>query len=206
MTDRPILDAGPALNFFSIHQDRLLIATVGALSAPEAVEIEVLRKSGQDRRFAAAAPVWARLKPKWMEILSDDVTPEIEAVVTRISNLPMAQRLRESRDLGETMVIAHAVVEAESGVDMTVLIDDGPGARLATAEIRRLGRRRDAGHPVGSISLINTPIVLARAAGGKHLPDRAAMRRIYGQLRQLDDGLLPIERTDLLSASTWSPR
>jgi hypothetical protein len=41
---RPIIDAGPGLNFLSINRERLLIAILGALSAPEAVQDEVLRQ------------------------------------------------------------------------------------------------------------------------------------------------------------------
>jgi hypothetical protein len=55
---RPIIDAGPGLNFLSINRERLLIAVLGALSAPETVQDEVLRKSRQDDRFRAAAAVW----------------------------------------------------------------------------------------------------------------------------------------------------
>jgi hypothetical protein len=51
--------------------------------------------------------------------------------------------------------------------------------------------------------LANTLTVLARAAGTQHLPDRAAMRDTYQRLRELDDGLPPIEKTDLLSGTFW---
>ncbi|WP_198285935.1 hypothetical protein [Saccharomonospora marina] len=51
---------------------------------------------------------------------------------------------------------------------------------------------------------MSTMTVLARAAGGEHVPDRAAMRDSYKRLRELDDGLPPIETTDLLSSTHWS--
>jgi hypothetical protein len=57
MSVRLIIDAGPGLNFLSINKERLLIAVLGPLSAPETVQDEVLRKSGQDDRFRAAATV-----------------------------------------------------------------------------------------------------------------------------------------------------
>ena len=53
--------------------------------------------------------------------LPDDVTPELATVVQRISGLPIAERMKHAKDLGETMVIAHAVVAAESGQPVTVL-------------------------------------------------------------------------------------
>ena len=123
MSVRPIIDAGPGLNFLSANKERLLIAVLGPFSVPEAVQSEVLRKSWQDDRFRAAAAVWKKLTPRWIEILSDDVTPELATVVQRISGLPMDQRRRQPKDLGETMVIAHAVVAAESGQSVTILID-----------------------------------------------------------------------------------
>jgi hypothetical protein len=203
MSHPPIIDAGPGLNFLSINKERLLIGVLGPLSAPDAVQAEVFRKSRQDPRFRSAAPTWRKLAPKWIRILPDDQTPELAAVVHRITRQPMSERLRHSKDLGETMVIAHAVVAAEAGATVVVLIDDGLGARMATAEIRRLDRLRANGRPVGSIRLASTLTVLERAAGGEHIPTRDAMRGIYQRLRGLDDGLPPIETTGLLAASRW---
>lgn len=83
---RTIMDAGPGLNFFSINKERLLFSVLGALSVPEIVEEEILRKSRRDERFAAAERVWKRLPPRLMHVLSDDVT----------GNLP--RRFTESRE------------------------------------------------------------------------------------------------------------
>jgi hypothetical protein len=116
----------------------------------------------------------------------------------------MDERRRQAKDLGEIMVIAHAVVAAESGHSVTILMDDGPGAAIATSEISRLRRLGSSGHPVGSITLAGTLTILGRAAGTEHLPDRAAMRDTYTRLRGLDDGLPPIENTDLLAPKFWS--
>jgi hypothetical protein len=54
MNNRPIIDAGPALNFFSINKERLLISIFGKLSTPETVANEVLRKARADQRFRPA--------------------------------------------------------------------------------------------------------------------------------------------------------
>jgi hypothetical protein len=203
MSVRPIIDAGPGLNFLSIHKERLLIAVLGPFSAPETVQGEVLRKSQQDDRFRAAATVWRKLTTRWIQILPDDATPELATVVQRVSGLPMNERRRQPKDLGETMVIAHAVVAAETGQSVTILMDDGPGATIATSEISRLRRLASSGQPVGSITLASTLTVLGRAVGTEHLPDRAAMRDTYKRLRELDDGLPPIEDTDLLAPKFW---
>ena len=204
MSHRPIIDAGPSLNFLSINKERLLIGVLGPLSTPETVQAEVLRKARQDKRFHAAATVWPKLTPKWIQVLPDDQTPELAAVVHRITLQPMGERLKHSKDLGETMVIAHAVVAAEAGKSVTVVIDDGPGARIATSEINRLGRLHASGRTVGSIRLVSTLTILGSAAGGQHIPDKTSMHSIYARLRGLDDGLPPIEKTNLLSAACWS--
>jgi hypothetical protein len=71
MTHRPIIDAGPGLNFLAINKERLLISVLGPLSAPETVQNELLRKSRQDQRFRAAEKVWHKLTPRWMRQHSD---------------------------------------------------------------------------------------------------------------------------------------
>ena len=111
---------------------------------------------------------------------------------------------KHGKDLGEIMVIAHAVVAAEFGQPVIVLIDDGLGVAIATSEIRRLRRLSSSRPSVGSITLASTLTVLGRAAGTEHLPNRAAMRDNYRRLRELDDGLPHIEKTDLLSDILWS--
>lgn len=203
MSHRPIMDAGPGINFFAANHERLLFSALGPLSVPEAVETEILRKARQDQRFAAAERVWKKLPRQLMEVLSDDVNDELSAAVQRISGLPLDHRIRSSRDLGETMVVGHAAVAAEAGADVIVLIDDGDGRRAATTEARRLQRLKSRGEPVGSIRLINTVTVLERAAGGVYLPDRQAMRKIYLRLRSLDNGLLPLEDTKLMGLQCW---
>jgi hypothetical protein len=75
---------------------------------------------------------------------------------------------------------------------------------LAGIEAARLRRLRSQGHEVGTLSLMSTLVVLERGAGRKYLPDRAAMRQVYAQLRHCDDGLVDIKQTDLLSKRVWS--
>jgi hypothetical protein len=112
--------------------------------------------------------------------------------------------MTQAKDLGEIMVVAHAAVQADTGRDVSVLIDDGRGAQLAATEAARLRRLRGRGRDVGTLSLLNTLLVLERAAGRRYLPDRPSMRRVYDQLRHCDDGLVDIKQTDLLSKRVWS--
>lgn len=200
-----IVDAGPALNFFSINQERLLIDAIGKLATPEVVVREIKRKSAGDARLCAATAVLTKLEQaRYLEVLSDDHTPDLEAAVLRISKVPMALRMKESRDLGEIMVIAHAAVAADRGVPVVVLIDDGRGRDLASLEAARLQRLLRQGRKVGTFSLMSTEDVLIRAAGRRYLPDQKAMRQIYSRLRKCDDGLIDIKHTQLLSAQTWA--
>ena len=101
------------------------------------------------------------------------------------------------------MVIAHAVVAAETGADVVVLIDESAGAQVATFEMMRLDRMRTQGHSVGSLKLVSTLVVLEAAAGGPYLPDRASMKKTYERLRACDDGLVPYERTGLAHLPVW---
>ncbi|BDC70388.1 PIN domain-containing protein [Prescottella equi] len=204
MTPRPIIDAGPALNFFSINKERLLLSVTGPISTPETVHAEILGKSKSDQRFEAAEKVLKKVPARLLEVLPDDPTPELISALERISQQPWGQRLATAKDLGETMVIAHAVVKAEEGHPVIVIIDDGGGAQLAMNEIRRLDRLRSPDKPLGSIRLVNTPTILERAAGGIHLSDKIAMRETYERLRAHDDGLIPIEQTRLLSNDLWN--
>jgi hypothetical protein len=64
MSHRPIIDAGPGLNFLSVNKERLLIEVLGPLRTPETVQAEVLRKARLDGRFRSAAAVWQRLTPQ----------------------------------------------------------------------------------------------------------------------------------------------
>ncbi|WFP16684.1 hypothetical protein [Citricoccus muralis] len=204
MRQRPIMDAGPGLNFFSINKERLLFGTVGPLSIPEVVEQEIIRKSGQDQRFTAAERVLRKIPSRYLEILRDDPTTELATAVSRITGIPFHDRMRTSKDLGEIMVVAHAVVAAERGDDLLVLIDDSGGRRLAMAEAERLQRKQRSGTACGGIRLVNTTTVLRNAAGKDFLPDKSALRAVYAKLRQLNDGLAPLETAGLLDLPCWT--
>lgn len=203
MSQRPIMDAGPGINFFSLNKERLLFATVGPLAIPEVVEQEIRRKARQEHRFSAAERVLGKVPERLLEVLSDDVTDELAAVVRRITGIPIAERKRSGKDLGETMVVAHAVLAAERGERVTVLIDDGGGRRIAALEGSRLQRLRHTRPEVGAIALASTVSILKKAAGSEYLPDRSAMRDLYGRLRGLDNGLLPLSETGLIDLPAW---
>lgn len=210
MNDQPltvpvIIDAGPALNFFSTNHERLLLSVVGGyLQAPETVLNEVQRRS-RDPRFKAAPTVTQKLLAAGrITQLSDDVTPELSAVCSRLTGLPLPQRLQQAKDLGELMVIAHAVVQAEQGRHVTMLIDDGDGHTLAALETARLERLRRSRPNLGTLRITSTVGILLAARGSAHLPDRASAKKVYAALSACDDGLGPIGKTGLLDPERWT--
>lgn len=54
---------------------------------------------------------------------------------------------------------------------------------------------------MGSINLISTVTVLRTAVARGFIANRSDLRLVYKRLRELDDGLPPIETTGLLSAT-----
>lgn len=203
MNGGPIVDAGPALNFFASHNERLLFSSIGGICIPEAVRDEIRNKAKSDHRFAPAERVASKLPGELLMVLPDEETDELNKVIQRLERMPMRERIKQRRDLGETMVIAHAVVAAQAGADVWILIDEVRGSAVATAEKMRLERMQEARKATGSLRIINTPIVLEKAVQLGEVTDRGAMRKIYGQLRELDDGLVAIEQTSLLGKKLW---
>jgi hypothetical protein len=179
---------------------------LGPLSAPESVQTEVLRKARQDERFKAAAAIWPKLTPIWMQILSDNQTPEFAAVVHRITHQPIAARLKQSKDLAETMVIAHAIVAAEAGAVVTVLIDDGQGRTPPPQRSTGSDGCKPAAKPSGR----SLRSARSRSWSGSSQTSHPGQGRHAQYLhtaararRQLD-GLPPIETIGLLSPDLWS--
>lgn len=204
MSPPVIIDAGPSLNFFAANQERLLIGVVGPLAMPRTVHDEIANKTARDKRFSAAAGVLRKIRgTQFLAILEDDYTSALDNVVHRLTGAPLEERRSLPKDLGEIMVIAHAVVMAESGADVRVVIDDGYGARLAAREAQRLERLKKRQRGVGCLSLVSTEVVLEAAVSRGLIKNRGEMRRLYDRLRQLDDGLVPIESTSLLDKRLW---
>lgn len=188
-----LLDAGPVLNFLAVRQENVLVQLARAnnlkLATAEQVASEV-RGMTQSRRFrnTAAARVWSGLVSSGrIAILSDDLIhlPLAEAVA-RISGLPATERVRTSKSLGEIMVLAHASALAQSGVNVSVLIDDQDGRARAAGE-------RDwlvASTSPGRLTVWSTRQVLREAAAhhGWILRGKTS-EQVYQGMRAFDDGL-----------------
>jgi hypothetical protein len=188
-----ILDAGPCLTFCAAGKQRILhdtLALVGDLMAPATVDHEIRVKARSDSRFDRAGRNWGGLVDSGrVELLADDQTEALAAAVSRVDGTPFAERMRQTKNLGELMVIAHALVlREEDGRDVVVLIDDGAGARIAS----RWG-----------LKVMNTESVLISAARRGFVADKQTMRAVYTLLRTFDDGLVHIDQTRLLKPSSW---
>lgn len=208
-----ILDAGPCLNFFATNTQNILVRVVGkGFMVPETVRAEVQRRSQdhRDRRFERAWNVWMKLEANdWLEVLSDAVTPDLVAAADAVlAGDFLEDRLRRPKDLGEAMVVIHAVAFAMQGDDVTVVIDDGDGRRLAATQGRRMERLSaiqvaKSASPYGRVTLMSTVGIIASAVRAGVISDKGQMKRAYEQLRACDDGLLPLAETDLLGPPVW---
>lgn len=200
---RPIIDAGPALNFFALNKERLLFSVTGALHVPEAVVDEVKNRAEKDSRFSQTLSVLPKLPDRLWATLSDQATPELATVMERIRRSQHGLSLDTGRDLGEFMVVSHAVLRAEAGAHVTAFVDDGKGQRLVEQEANRLKRLSAQGRCAGSLDLISTHTVLRSACEQSRFAHRGELKELYNKLRTLDDGLVPISDTGLLDLPCW---
>lgn len=190
-----LLDAGPSLNFLAVGQENILIQAAASqklqLAAPARVDIEIIGMT-RNPRFArtGANSTWTRLKTSQrVRILSDVLTTQqFTDAVTRISGMPAKDRLRQSRSLGEIMVLAHASVFAQQGTDVFVLMDETDGRRRANQEARWL-RNQGA---VGRLVLWSTRQVLQEAGRQSGwIKGDQTWEQVYDGMTAFDDGLLP---------------
>lgn len=189
-----IIDAGPALTFLAAGHRKLLLEVIdrrgNQLQTPEAVIGEVARKAEQQKRFAGCDAALTDLIARGqIEMLLDDITDQaLTQQVRRITGVGTAIRLGESKDLGETMVIAHALKQKAAGIEVRVLIDEWRGQKIAV------------GH---GIKVVSTESILIGAISLQLIADRGEMRKVYGRLRDFDDGLVHIDQTQLLDRERY---
>ena len=188
-----LLDAGPCLNFLAVRQENVLIQLAAfydlELAAPQRVDDEV-EGMVKDSRFAKTRVLttWRTLKGSGrLRILNDGLeTQEFAEAVARISGVPARDRVRQRRNLGEILVLAHASVVAQRGQRVFVLIDESDGRRRANDEQRWLSRRGAS----GALMLWNTPRVLHEAASHPGwIRNDLTWEAVYDQMTKFDDGL-----------------
>lgn len=190
-----LLDAGPSLNFLAVGQQNVLIQLAGAmdlqLQAPERVDREVLGVARGSRfKRTAVQKTWKTLTSAGRVVILDDTLESTVFMnaVTRISGMPAKDRVRDSKSLGEIMVLAHASVYAQAGEQVFVLIDDGDGRDRALKERAWLKRNEYTGRVV----LWSTRDVLEKAAEFPGWIDKEkTWEVVYDEMRKFDDGLVP---------------
>lgn len=201
-----IIDAGPVLDFLARRDWTYILYSAlpaGSFIVPATVEQEVLRKARTDRRFATVTNQWTKLRnADRVHVLSDEVTPELNVVVQDMCGLSMPTRLGRPKDLGETMAVAHAVVLAEQGQDVAIVIQEREGTRIALREQARLKR---LGLPQGSLTVwsVADVVAFAVAAGCAKIPDQGSLLEVWREMRGYDDALPDISQTGLLDPDLW---
>jgi predicted nucleic acid-binding protein len=100
--------------------------------------------------------------------------------------------LRDSKDLGEAVVVAHGVHFQDLGHEVLVAIDDQGGQALAA--------ERD-------LEVITVEDVLMMAIEFGHFQTEGELKKAYEKLRGFGDGLPPYARTPLsIAYKDWQGR
>jgi hypothetical protein len=182
-----LLDTGPALTFISGGYRDLLMKVLelrdAELAAPETVIDEIDNKSQHGTFAGAIGVVEGWLSSGDITRLADDpADQELARCVQKVAGASMAERMLTARDLGETMVIAHAMRLQANGETVVALIEEWRGQDRAT----RMGVR-----------FTDTQGILKTAAQYGLVKDRGEMRKIWDVLRPLDLSLVHWDQTIL---------
>ncbi|MFJ7098132.1 hypothetical protein ACIQWL_49470 [Streptomyces mirabilis] len=193
-----ILDAVICVHFAGANLHRLLVDVLQkaelTLLVPQEVCDEVARK---DRRYRGLKLRWTRLeRSPYVRVL-----PAIEArtapvrvveVFEDVRGRQLEDALRDSKDLGEAVVVAHGVHYQDLGHEVLVAIDDQGGQALAA--------ERDL-----EVITVEDVLVMAIEFGNFH--NEGELKKVYEKLRRFGDGLPPYTRTPLsISYKEWRER
>ena len=192
-----LLDAGPALNFLGVGQQNLLIQLARSpnlqLATASRVSQEILGICSNDPRFnrTGARRTWKTLTAAGGRIaLLDDTleTQRFTDAVTRIAGVQASARVRDRKSLGEILVLAHASIFVQGGLQVYVLMDESDGrirAQKEAAFLAGIGAR-------GNLRLWRTPQVLKEAGRRPGwINGGLTWQQVYDQMAKLDDGLPP---------------
>ncbi|MEV5457062.1 hypothetical protein AB0L17_01930 [Streptomyces cellulosae] len=193
-----ILDAVICVHFVGANLHRLLVDVLKkaelTLLVPQEVCDEVARK---DRRYRGLKLRWTRLEQsrhvRVLPALEARTAPtRVVEVFEDVRGRQLEDALRDSRDLGEAVVVAHGVHYQDLGHEVLVAIDDQGGQALAT--------ERD-------LEVITVEDVLVMAIEFGHFRNEGELKKDYEKLRGFGDGLPPYARTPLsISYKEWRER
>ncbi|MBG0738890.1 hypothetical protein IV500_05570 [Paeniglutamicibacter antarcticus] len=196
-----ILDAGPCITFCAAAKQSLLVEVLqrgsNQIRVPDVVNDEVSNRGSNRRDFPPITVLnWAWLvEHDRIEVVDSSVSSEdaeaLSVAVKKLTGTPLAERLTESQDLGEILVIAHAMVRKDRGEVVFVVIDEWRGQQLAS----KFG-----------IKVIDTAWILSSAVVRGLIADRGEMKKTYDALRKYDSGLVHIDQTALLKPALWAQK
>lgn len=177
-----VIDAGPALNFLAAGKADLLCDVIDrrerTLLMPQTVrdEIHQIVERPRGGKFGACpGRLAAFIEAERIEVVADSIEDKpLVSQVLRVAGIPMIRRVKEPKDLGETLVLAHALRLRAEGQSVVVLIDEVEGSKKA----RMYG-----------LKVITTIGVLLAAAEYGLVEDRVEMKAVYESIAQFDDGL-----------------
>lgn len=132
-----VLDAGPSVGFAAAGKLPLLNKVFDEIGlrrvVPAIVDQEVRR---QDPKHPGTRKNWvACVSSGRIEVLPEVTAtsgdPGVRDKVAELRDVDVEEAFATKRDLGEILVVAHAILLRESGHDVAVSIDDSDGARRA---------------------------------------------------------------------------
>ncbi|MFE4423649.1 hypothetical protein [Streptomyces sp. NPDC056817] len=193
-----ILDAVICVHFVGANLHHLLVDVLQkadlTLFVPQEVCDEV---AGKDRKYQG-------LKLRWTRLTGSQhvrVLPAIEVrtaparvieVFEDVRGRQVEDALRESKDLGEAVVVAHGVHYQDLGHEVLVAIDDQGGQALAA----------DC-----DLQVITVEDVLVMAIEFERFPTEGELKKVYEKLRGFGDGLPSYTQTPLaIRYKEWRSR
>ncbi|WP_159765114.1 hypothetical protein [Streptomyces sp. HM190] len=185
-----ILDAVICVHFVGANLHALLVEVLRkadlVLLVPQEVCDEVV---GKDRKYPGIRLRWTRLAAsRHVRVLpalqAESAPPRVVEVFEDVRGRQFEDALRERRDLGEAVVVAHGVHYQDLGHEVLVAIDDGAGQAIAAG--------RD-------LQVITMEDVLEMAVEFSMFPTEGQLKKAYEKLQGFGEGLPPYATTGLSS-------
>jgi predicted nucleic acid-binding protein len=183
-----ILDAVICVHFVGASLQRLLVDVLKkadlVLLVPQEVCDEVARK---DWKYQGLKLRWTRLtNSSCVQVLppleAQSAPDRVIEVFVEVRGRQREDALRDSKDLGEAVVVAHGVHYQDEGHEVLVAIDDQGGQALAADR---------------NLRIITVEDVLAMAVEFGKFPTEGDLKKVYEKLRRFGDGLIPYGSTSL---------